>query len=75
MLLFTKLCAQLTVNGSPQLQRFLQDCGQSIRAVVALHAESSRYASSVTVTDDPPDGLDPSPLNIPSISWWWQQLN
>ncbi|MFE6483772.1 terpene synthase family protein [Streptomyces sp. NPDC057757] len=76
MLLFERLCVQLAANGSPQLQRFLNDCGQSIRAIIAVHADNPRYVSQyLAVTANPPADLDPSPLDIPSISWWWQQLD
>ncbi|MFJ8937327.1 terpene synthase family protein [Streptomyces sp. NPDC102365] len=75
MFLFKKLSVQLATHGSPHLRRFLDDCGASIRAIIDVHAENPRYDSpALSVTADPPADLDPSPLNIPSISWWWQQL-
>ncbi|MGC5567256.1 terpene synthase family protein [Streptomyces sp. FR-108] len=75
MLLLLKLSDQLADRGTLQLQQFLGDCGRAIRNAIAWHAENPRYAThALSVTTEPPVGLDPSPLNIPSISWWWQQL-
>ncbi|MEU9616979.1 terpene synthase family protein [[Kitasatospora] papulosa] len=76
MLLFLKLRAQLTAQGSPQLKRFLGDCSRAISNATAWHTENPRYAApAFSVTVDLPVGLDPSPLDIPSISWWWRQLD
>jgi hypothetical protein len=76
MLLFVRLSDQLTLQGSPPLRKFLGDCGRAITSALAWHADIPRYAThALSVTANRPAGLDSSPLDIPSISWWWQQLD
>ncbi|WP_139131373.1 terpene synthase family protein [Streptomyces griseus] len=75
MLLFVQLRDQLNPHGSPPLKKFLGDCGRAIAGAVAWHAGIPRYATqALPITADRPAGLDSFPLDIPSIAWWWQQL-
>ncbi|MFC9176792.1 terpene synthase family protein [Streptomyces sp. NPDC057107] len=75
MLLFVRLRDQLTHEASPPLRKLLGDFGRAITSALTWHAESPRYATNaLSVTTVRPASLDPSPLDIPSISWWWQQL-
>lgn len=75
MLLFVRLRDQLTRQGSPPLRKFLDDCGRAITSALAWHAEIPRYTThALSLTTNRPADLNSSPLDIPSISWWWQQL-
>ncbi|RRR76200.1 terpene synthase family protein [Streptomyces sp. RP5T] len=75
MALFVRLCDQLTAEASPQLNLFVDGCRRAVSNIVLWHARNPRYAAPpLSVTTDPPADLGSSPLNIPSIAWWWQQL-
>jgi hypothetical protein len=76
MLLFLHIREQVAEWGSPQLNQFLDDCGRAIGNTSTWHAHSPRYsARPVSVVARPPAGLDAAPVDIPSISWWWQQTD
>jgi hypothetical protein len=76
MLRFEELRGGMTADGSPQLGRFLDDCGRAVGNIAAWHAHNPRYDTPpLSVVADAPTDLDPSPLDIPSISWWWQELD
>ncbi|WP_171052839.1 selina-4(15),7(11)-diene synthase [Streptomyces marianii] len=77
MCLFLSLRAKLEDEGSPQVRQYLGNLASFIRATQDWSVSSLRYT-----TPDDPAALSPSfsdrptdtsrePLDIPSISWWW----
>ncbi|MDI9888896.1 selina-4(15),7(11)-diene synthase [Streptomyces sp. HNM0645] len=77
MCLFLSLRAKLEDEGSPQVRQYLASLASFIRATQDWSVSSLRY----TTPDDPaalsssfsdrPTDTSREPLDIPSISWWW----
>ncbi|MGW7086636.1 terpene synthase family protein [Streptomyces sp. NPDC054871] len=77
MLLFLRLRAQQATHGSAPLRRLMDDCGRMIGNVLPWHAASPRYrraSAPLAITPGPLAQVEPDPVDIPGLSWWWQQL-
>ncbi|MFE7777892.1 selina-4(15),7(11)-diene synthase [Streptomyces sp. NPDC057445] len=77
MCLFLSLRAKLEDEGSPQVRQYLRGLSSFIRATQDWSISSLRYTTPddpallpSSFTDEPSDGST-DPLDIPSISWWW----
>ncbi|MFD9226076.1 selina-4(15),7(11)-diene synthase [Streptomyces sp. NPDC060064] len=77
MCLFLSLRAKLDDEGSPQVRKYLRGLSSFIRATQDWSISSLRYttpddpaALPSSFTDSPTDDST-DPLDIPSISWWW----
>ncbi|MBA0052762.1 terpene synthase [Streptomyces sp. AJS327] len=75
---YLEVSAGVRATASPRLRRYLDSLDAFIRAGQDWGISSIRYTTpddpaalpntfSATPTDD-----DPAPLDIPSITWWWQ---
>ncbi len=74
MVVHLRLRDRIAVDSSPALNRFLRDTGTMIINVIHWHAGNPRYGGDLAllgIVGQEPPGLDPTPLPIPSIAWWW----
>ncbi|MFC6061783.1 selina-4(15),7(11)-diene synthase [Streptomyces ochraceiscleroticus] len=79
MVLFQRLCRALGEQGSPQLRQYLDDLGHFVRGSMDWGISSVRY----TTPDDPAalparfssTPTSTGPVDIPSITWWWDVLD
>ncbi|MEN8652135.1 terpene synthase family protein [Streptomyces sp. 21So2-11] len=88
MTLFTTLREQVGRDADEPLQRYLDALGQYIAGCIRWMSAAPRYASprnrhplpvvgaryDITITDHPSDPSTAAPP-IPSIAWWWTQLD
>ncbi|WP_369638191.1 hypothetical protein [Nocardia sp. JMUB6875] len=88
MTLFLALHEQLSRGASPELQRYLDDLAHFIRGSIQCHDATPRYADAgdrdrlpdhnitqgLRWTTTPTD-TSVEPLPIPTIAWWWKQLD
>jgi hypothetical protein len=78
MTLFLRLQEQLLPHASPGLRAFLIGVGKAIPGHNEWAQKLVRYAipgSPSTVWALQPATASLKPLSIPSISWWWDQLD
>jgi len=80
MVLFETLSRQVQVTASPSLVRYTASLGHWIRANLEWGSSCARYvdaseaeAVSGVWAEVPAPGSE-SPIDLPAISWWWQQL-
>lgn len=73
--LFLKLQRRLLADAGLALSRYIVDLGIWIRANIEWGTSSARYTGSTAgspgVWAEQPHDSDPSPLDLPSIRWWW----
>ncbi|WP_433544756.1 terpene synthase family protein [Streptomyces sp. CA-294286] len=83
MVLFLRLRAQVLSEGGAELRRYVQDLGQFVRGHLDWASRCPRY----TVPTPPGTATRPfgwwkhrpaddsgEPLDLPTVSWWWDQL-
>lgn len=80
MVLFTALSAQVRRTASPELQRYVTSLGHWVRANLEWGTTCERYLNPedpaylpTTWAPAPMSGSD-APVELPAISWWWEQL-
>lgn len=89
MILFLRLREQLARRASAPLRIYLETLGRGIRSNIDWSLRTRRYAwvppndrfpegttirLRSTCTDQPADA-DPAAPTLPSVAWWWTQLN
>ncbi|MEU9318280.1 terpene synthase [Streptomyces sp. NPDC048295] len=81
MVLFNELSTQVYATASAELHRYVTSLGHWIRANVEWATTSERYLNPDnparlpnTWATAPTRGSD-TPIDVPAVAWWWQQLN
>jgi hypothetical protein len=80
MVLFERLGRQVTATASPALTRYVSSLGNWIRANLEWGSSCARYVdpaapghlSEIWATNAAVGSG--TPIDLPSINWWWQQL-
>jgi hypothetical protein len=75
--LYARLRDQVAADGDPIVGRYAHDIGHVVRGNLKWSHATDRYRAAVPVqvilTDQSTD-IDPSPISLPSIAWWWDLL-
>ncbi|MEU3183349.1 hypothetical protein ABZ707_03920 [Streptomyces sp. NPDC006923] len=82
MVLFDRLATQVAKDADDDLRRYVEGLGQFIRGHLDWAADCPRYAVASAPRVAPggwwkqrPADDSAEPLPIPTISWWWDQLD
>lgn len=80
MYLYARLRDKAAAQGEPTLGRYARDIGHVVRGNLHRSQHTARYRhglgpqSDISDWTDDATGIDPAPVSLPAISWWWGQL-
>jgi hypothetical protein len=79
MHLYARLRDQVAARSDAPVGRYSYDIGHLVRGNLLWSERTVRYqipavpSASLDYTDSP-DDIDPAPVPLPAISWWWDLL-
>lgn len=79
LILYIRLCNQFLQCASKELRQYFIGVDRIISGNITYGTTALRYlnpasASTIQRTEEPPAGLPTTPLQYPTIAWWWDHL-
>ncbi|MGH3829260.1 MAG: terpene synthase family protein [Pseudonocardiaceae bacterium] len=79
LVLYIRLCGQFLQGGSEELRQYFVGVDRIISGNITYGTTALRYlnpasAATIRYTEKPPADLPTTPLQYPTIAWWWDHL-